>query len=186
MLYTKIDMKRNALVVWTVCIFSIGFIIGQYKNIGRIIAEDSLYSVPASASILTSTPTPTIYQTVIQSNTTVIPTAGGGPRNDIIQVGQIKSSQSVAQVGDDISFSVTIRNQAPYKKLVKQLCFNGTDGNFGCTLDFNLYPGETKNFNNSGRFTSGGVKTIWITWTQDGQNFYQPLGAGSVNVTIQN
>ena len=181
-------MKRILVIAGVVGIFCLGFIVGQHNDITQIIAQE------VGSSTLTSTPSPTpllIQQitptpTPVVSPLSVLPTAGGGPRNDIVEVGHISASQPVAQVGDDIGFSVTIKNQAPYKKLVKQLCFNSTDGNFGCTMDFNLYPDQSFNFNNSGRFTTGGVKTVWITWTQDGQNFYRPVGGATTTVTIQN
>jgi len=181
-------MKRGLIVSGAILIFCIGFIVGQHNDITQIIAQDKGLSSPTSTTSPTpvfipqETPTPT----PVVSPLSVLPTAGGGPRNDIVEVQQITASKSVAQVGDDINFSVTIKNQSPYKKLVKQLCFNSSDGNFGCTMDFNLYPDQSFNFNNSGRFTSGGVKTVWITWTQDGQNFYRPVGGATTTVTIQN
>jgi hypothetical protein len=182
-------MKRGLIVAGAILIFCIGFIVGQHNDIRQIIAQESIFATPT----LTPSPTPIFIPQATPSPNSieitylvVLPTAGGGPRNDIIETQHITASQPIAQVGDDIGFTVTIKNQAPYKKLVKQLCFNSTDGNFGCTMDFNLYPDQSFNFNNSGRFTSGGVKTIWVTWTQDGQNFYRPVNAGTVRVTIQN
>jgi hypothetical protein len=182
-------MKRGYVIAGAIVIFCLGFIVGQHSDITQIIAQELGYSTPTS----TPSPTSAIIQQAIPTSTpikstplSVLPTAGGGPRNDIVEVGHISASQPVAQVGDDIGFTVTIKNQAATKKLIKQLCFNSTDGNFGCTMDFNLYSGQSFNFNNSGRFTSGGVKTVWITWTQDGQNFYRPVGGGTVQVTIQN
>lgn len=182
-------MKRNGIVLAAivVIIFCIGFVVGQHVNITRVIAQSGLAPTP------TSTPTPTPFPAPNPTATPVtytppaaLPTAGGGPRHDIIETGHISASQPVAQVGDDIGFTVTIRNQAATKKHIVQLCFNSSDGNFGCTLDFNLYPDQSFNFNNSGRFTSGGVKTVWVTWTQDGQNFYRLVDGRSAQVTIQN
>ncbi|KKT60909.1 MAG: hypothetical protein UW52_C0015G0009 [Candidatus Gottesmanbacteria bacterium GW2011_GWA1_44_24b] len=182
-LYYNTYMKRRLLISGAILIFCLGFIIGKHSEITQIIAKELGSATPTP----TLTPIPTVTPTVIQSyQFSVLPTAGGGPRNDIVEVQHISASKSVAQVGDDIGFSVTIKNQASSKKLVKQLCFNSTAGNFGCTMDFNLYPGQSFNFNNSGRFTSGGAKTVWITWTQDGQNFYRPVDGRTVTVTIQN
>lgn len=182
-------MKLGYIIAGAILIFCLGFIVGQHNDITQIIAQDIGLSSPTS----TVSPTSAIIQQAIPTSIpikstplSVFPTAGGGPRNDIIEIQQITASKPVAQVGDDIGFSVTIKNQAPYKKLVKQLCFNSSDGNFGCTMDFNLYPDQSFNFNNSGRFTSAGVKTIWVAWTQDGQNFYRPVGGGTAQVTIQN
>jgi len=180
-------MKRNVFVLCAIVfIFGLGFFIGQQQSIMNTFAQGSeIISVtPTSSPVPTATVTQIVSQATTQ--TRVIPTAGNGPRNDIVETQGISADITVAQVGDDIQFTVTIKNQAPYKKLIKQLCFNSTDGNFGCTMDFNLYPDQSFTFNNSGRFTSGGYKTIWITWTQDGQNFYRPLNSSTSRVFIQN
>lgn len=166
-----------------IVIFTVGFVVGQHTDIRRVGAQylpvPTVSPTPTNAPVPTVTPMPVVRPQAL-------PTAGGGPRHDILEVGHISASQPVAQVGDDIGFTVTIKNQAATKKHIVQLCFNSSDGNFGCTLDFNLYPGESFNFNNSGRFTSGGVKTVWVTWTQDGQNFYRPVDGRTAQVTIQN
>lgn len=180
-------MKKNRVVLGAVVvvIFSLGFFVGQHADITRVVAEYT--PTPSLTATPTVTPFPTVTPTPMQVTYPVaLPTAGGGPRHDIIETGHISASQPVAQVGDDIGFTVTIRNQAGTKKHIVQLCFNSSDGNFGCTLDFNLYPDQSFTFNNSGRFTSGGVKTVWVTWTQDGQNFYRLVDGRSTQVTIQN
>lgn len=189
-------MKRGFIIAGALLIFCVGFIVGQHNDIAQIIAQELGSPTPTLTPASPAggpSPTPLFIQQITPTSTpikstplSVLPTAGGGPRNDIVEVGHISASQPVAQVGDDIGFTVTIKNQAASKKLIKQLCFNSTDGNFGCTMDFNLYPDQSFNFNNSGRFTSGGVKSIWITWTQDGQNFYRPVDGRTANVTIQN
>jgi len=178
-------MKRTLIIASIIFIFGLGFLIGQHSNIRRILAQELMPLTP------TASPVPTILPTsgpteVPSYQPLPIPTSGGGPRNDIVEIQHITADKSAVQVGEDIGFTVTIKNQSAGKKNIKQLCFNSTDGNFGCTMDFNLYPGQSFNFNNSGRFTSGGTKTIWVTWTQDGQNFYRPLNSGTVNITIQN
>ena len=106
------------------------------------------------------------------------------PRSDIIEIQKITASTQAAQVGEDISFIVTIQNKAPYKKHIMSICFNSSDGNFGCQNGKNLGPHEKFNINNSGRFTSGGTKKIFITWTQDKVNYYRPLNAGTASVFI--
>ena len=189
-------MKYNHIIFGAILIFCIGFIVGQHNDITQIIAQEAGSPIPTltpASPAGGSSPTPLFIQQITPTSTpiksaplSVLPTAGGGPRNDIVEVGHISASQPVAQVGDDIGFTVTVKNQAATKKLIKQLCFNSSDGNFGCTMDFNLYPDQSFNFNNSGRFTTAGVKTIWITWTQDGQNFYRPVGGATTTVTIQN
>lgn len=107
-----------------------------------------------------------------------------GGRTDLVQVGQIIVSQPQVYTGDDINFTVTLENVAPYKKFVRQVCFNSNDGNFGCTPGFNLNPGQVFQLSNSGRFTSSGVKSIGVTWTQDGTNFYSPVNASSAIITV--
>lgn len=107
-----------------------------------------------------------------------------GGRGDIIQIGNITASQNKAYTGDDITFTVTIQNVASYKKFVKSFCFNSTDGNFGCSPGFNLSSGQIFTISNSGRFTSSGTKTIHVSWSQDGVNYYSPVDASSVSITI--
>lgn len=124
-----------------------------------------------------------------QSGSTVDPSTQdhmlpSGGRADIKQVGDITVSQQQAYTGDDITFTVTIKNQAGYKKFMRQLCFQSNEGNFGCSPGFNLDPGEVLSISNNGRFTSQGTKTIWVSWTQDGTNYYTPVGSRVVTVQI--
>lgn len=124
-----------------------------------------------------------------QSGSTVDPTVkqhtlSSGGRADIVQVGEITASQQEAYTGDDITFSVTIKNQAPYKKFVRQLCWESDEGNFGCSPGFNLDPGQVFSISNNGRFVSSGTKSVWITWTQDGANYYNPLHSKAAEIRI--
>ncbi len=137
--------------------------------------------VNAPAIVVTYTPTATSANT----NSNTLPSAGGGPQNDIIEIQQITASQQVAQVGDDINYTVTIKNQAPYKKFIQAICFNSSESNFGCASGKNLAPGEIFNINNTGRFHAAGTKSVWITWTQDGFSYYRPVNGGTAQVTIQ-
>jgi hypothetical protein len=105
------------------------------------------------------------------------------PRLDISQL-DISSNMSSAQVGQDVNFTVTIQNNSRYKKFVSAICFQSNEGNFGCSQGVNLSVGQIYNINNSGRFTSGGTKNIWITWTQDDTNYYLPLNSKSANIFI--
>lgn len=124
-----------------------------------------------------------------QSGSTVDPTTKehtlpNGGREDIAQVGDIIASQPEAYTGDDITFTVTIQNQATYKKFVRQLCFQSSEGNFGCSPGFNLDPGQVFSMSNNGRFTSSGTKSVWVTWTQDNTNFYSPINNRSTTIQI--
>jgi len=107
-----------------------------------------------------------------------------GGKGDIAQVGTIAISQQRAYTGDDITFTVNLENLAPYKKFVRSLCFNSQEGNFGCSPGFNLNPGEVLSISNSGRFMSSGVKSIGVSWSQDGENYISPVHASSVSVII--
>lgn len=107
-----------------------------------------------------------------------------GGRRDIVQIGAITVSQKEAYTGDDITFTVTIQNVASYKKFVRMLCFNSNEGNFGCSPGFNLGPGQVFTISNSGRFTSSGIKSVGISWSQDNVNYLAPVNASAVSVTI--
>lgn len=186
-------MKRKVIVVGAVLLFIAGILAGRYVDITQIIAKAG-GATPTSTPIPTITPTltpmtvqPDVINEIPSGNVSNMTTVNqNGPRDDIIEISHISAAPTTAQVGEDIGFSVTIKNQVSYKKLIQLLCFNSSDGTFGCARNFNLYPGESFQFNNSGRFTSGGIKSVWITWSQDGQNFYRPVNGGTAKVTIQN
>lgn len=135
-------------------------------------ATASLSSAPAPTRIFTNpfafTPLPAV----------------NGPENDIVETQPLTASRPAAQVDDSIIFSVTIQNHASYNKDIQTLCFESTDGNFGCAWGINLAPGQTYTIQNVGTWTTGGVKDVWITWSQDGINFYQPLHATHAQVSI--
>jgi hypothetical protein len=107
-----------------------------------------------------------------------------GPEHDIAEVEPLTASRKSAQVDDSITFSVTIKNQASYNKLLYDVCFESTDGNFGCQFGISLAPGQTYALNNVGTWTSGGSKNVWITWSQDDINYYTPQNAKTVTVDI--
>lgn len=107
-----------------------------------------------------------------------------GGRADIEQIGTITVSQQQAYTGDDITFTVALKNTASYKKFVRQLCWESTEGNFGCSPGFNLDPGQVFQISNNGRFVSSGSKSVWVMWTQDSTNFYTPVDTMPVRVQI--
>lgn len=111
--------------------------------------------------------------------------AVSSPRNDII-LENISADVSSVQVGQDINFTITVKNVSPNKKFIKAMCFESSDGNFGCQRNFNLDPNQAFSFSNSGRWTSGGIKSIWIAWTQDGVNYYIPRNSQMLQILIIN
>ncbi|HVZ11696.1 MAG TPA: hypothetical protein VG965_01580 [Patescibacteria group bacterium] len=128
------------------------------------------------------TPTPTV-SSVNAFEYTPLP-SDHGPEQDIAQVGPISASRNTVQVDDSVAFSVTIKNEASYNKDIQSLCFESTDGNFGCIFGINLAPGATYTANNVGTWTSGGAKKVWIDWTQDGRNFYSPVSGSSALINV--
>ena len=109
--------------------------------------------------------------------------AAHSPRYDVAQVA-LTTDKVDAQVGEDVTFTVTLKNVSSQKKNMEAVCFQSSDGNFGCLDDFNLQPGESFTFSNSGRWVSGGTKSIWITWSQDNVNFYRPLNASRISISV--
>lgn len=107
-----------------------------------------------------------------------------GGRADIEQIGTITVSQQQAYPGDDITFTITLKNTASYKKFVRQLCWESTEGNFGCSPGFNLDSGQVFQISNNGRFAARGTKSVWVMWTQDSSNFYTPVDNMPVRVQI--
>ena len=127
----------------------------------------SLPPTSAQTSLSTSTTSQSTAQTPTQTPTnpfafTPLP-AVTGPENDIIETQPLTASRPAAQVDDSIIFSVTIQNRAVYNKDIQTLCFESTDGNFGCVWGINLAPGQTTTIQNVGTWTQGGVKNVWIT-----------------------
>jgi len=187
-------MKLFFLFLAGILILSAGFFLGRSQtlllgqnttaqNPTPTIAQQ-IYMLPTDVPSPTSNPLSQGYAgQAININTTS--QTGSGPQNDIIEVQQITASQQTGQIGDDISFTVTIKNQSPNKKNIQAICFNSSESNFGCTQGKNLAPGEIFNVNNTGRFHSPGTKSVWITWSQDNLTFFRPINAGTAQVTIQ-
>jgi hypothetical protein len=117
-------------------------------------------------------------------NYTPLPVNTGGPAGDISEVGPLTANRTSAQVDDYITFTATIQDRAPYNKTLQNVCFESSDGNFGCKWDIELTPGQTYTINNLGNWTSPGTKNVWITWTQDGINYYRPVNGRTARVFI--
>lgn len=146
-------------------------------------AIQSQFSGGGGGAAPTATPTPFSANPF---DYTPLPVNRGGPENDISQSAPLTASRGSAQVDDFITFTAGIKNIAPYQKNIQSLCFESSDGNFGCVWGIILQPGQSYGLQNVGSWTSGGQKKVWITWSQDGQNYYRPTGSSSVTVTIIN
>lgn len=105
------------------------------------------------------------------------------PRYDVAQIALTADKVDV-QVGEDVTFTVTLKNVSLQKKNMEAVCFQSSDGNFGCLNNFNLQPGKSFTFSNSGRWVSGGTKSIWITWSQDNANYYRPLNSSRISISV--
>lgn len=189
-------MRWWQLAILGVCLLIVGFLFGRIvlsSSTQLPLATSQQEISPTAQPVISSSPTIAPTTSVSSSNYNtggnnvggLLPTAGNGPQNDIIETSPLSASQPIAQVGDDITYTVTLKNQALTKKNVQLICFNSSDGNFGCLNGKNLQPGESFTISNSGRFSRPGTKTIWVTWSQDSINFYVPVGANSTTVTIQ-
>ncbi len=132
---------------------------------------------------ISTAPTPTPYVPPNPFSYTPLPTNTGGPENDISEV-SFTESRNTAQIDDYITFNVTIQNVSSHDKVLNNLCFQSSDGNFGCVWNIHLAPGQTYSASNVGSWTSGGTKDIWVTWSQDPINSYQPLRSKTLMVNI--
>lgn len=193
-------MRRNS-IVFIIAVAIISFFLGSFFT-----RQKSTSAKPVVVSDSTTTPTISLSPTQLpqqfsQGNTqattptptitttnpflyTPLPTNRGGPENDIIETSPLTASRMSAQVDDSITFSVTIKNQAPYNKRLWDFCFESTDGNFGCIFGIQLASGQTYTLNNVGTWTNPGIKRIWVTWSQDFINYYTPLNATILSIQI--
>ncbi len=103
----------------------------------------------------------------------------------IVETEQIRADRTQAETGEEINFYATLENQGTKKKFLTHICFNYNDGNFGCILNKNLFPGEKFSFHNGMIFPRPGAYSVWITWSQDSTNFYYPINGGKAKVEIE-
>jgi len=130
----------------------------------------------------TATPSPEYEELVIPQKSDYSQTSS---KYSIEEVSRITADRTSAETGETVNFTVTIKNTGTKKKFLTHVCFNYTGGSgFGCLLNKNLEAGESFNLNNSMMFKNPGSYSVWITWSQDGINFYRPKDAGQVNVYI--
>lgn len=196
-------MKKNILIV-----ILLGALVYTYFSRGREPVKSQVETTPAPTSVpvITDTPVPTPSTAPQQFspggggggspqptptpvslspfNYMPLPVDRGGPENDIVASSPLTASRTSAQVDDFISFSTQLKNVAPYRKTLQSVCFESSDGNFGCVWYVHLDPGQTFDFNNVGSWVTGGDKNVWVTWSQDGFNYYRPKGGNMVTVHI--
>jgi len=107
----------------------------------------------------------------------------------IKEIQPISADRHQAQTGQLINFQTRLKNIGPEKKHLTHVCFNHSGGvTFGCLngpQGPNLSPGEELSIHNSMIFTQPGNYSVWLTWSQDGVNFYRALEAGRVEVRIE-
>lgn len=174
-------MKKSFILFFSALIYSI---LTMYAYAQTVTTNNPSPTVPILQSLMMSpTPIPTIPVSGNAFNYTPLPSISG-PQNDIAEIQPLTASRPSAQVDDYITFSVTIKNVASYGKLLQNVCFESTDGNFGCQNAIPLIPGETFTLHNVGTWNIPGTKHIWITWSQDGFNYYQPIGGKTISVSI--
>jgi len=155
----------------------------QFFQVKNINAESP--TAELSPQFLSPTPTvdwipyPTI--TLIRSKYTAPST-----KFTITEVKKISADRISAQTGETVNYNATLKNTGEKKKFLTHICFNHSGGiTFGCLLNKNLEPGEEFNINNSMMYKTPGTYSVFLTWSQDGVNFYRPQGGDSATVTVE-
>lgn len=130
-------------------------------------------------------PYPTATPTTAPSYTSTSTNINSSTKFTIVESKKISADKTTAETGETVSYNITLRNSGSKKKFLSHICFNHSGGvTFGCLLNKNLEAGEEFNVNNYMRYTTAGTYSVWVTWSQDGTNFYRPQGAGTATVTI--
>ena len=179
--------KRFSSSISNIIFFLLGaltvFFILNYRNI--FVLSQSNNEITDEEEV-TSTPTPKVYvNRYIEITPTIyISSALKAKKYTVEEAEKIRADKTEAQTGETVNFSVTVKNTGVEKKFLTHLCFNYTGGNFGCVRNVNIAAGDLLNVNNSMMFKDPGVQTVWVTWSQDGQNFYRPANSGTVNVSV--
>ena len=140
----------------------------------------------SSTEYLSPSPIPTT-EWIPYPTATPIPVKYTAPSTKltITEVKKISADRANAQTGETVNYNATLKNTGSKKKFLTHICFTHSGGvTFGCLLNKNLEPNEEFNINNSMMYKTPGTYSVWITWSQDGTNFYRPQGAGSAVVTV--
>ncbi|MCJ7740602.1 hypothetical protein MUP32_04790 [Candidatus Microgenomates bacterium] len=180
--------KKTSYFLTAIIFFFCGILITVfYQQYQRRIAE-ALVDTPDEAS---PTVTPTVipspeYEELVIPQITQIPhIPQTSSKYTIEEIGHITTDKTSAETGETVNFTVTIKNAGTRKKFLTHVCFNYTGGSgFGCLLNKNLEAGESFNLNNSMMFGNPGSYSVWITWSQDGINFYRPNSSGTAAVSV--
>jgi hypothetical protein len=157
------------------------------------------YSVPAKPSLAydgTIEAMPTVYPTSeVWPTITEIPSSlhsnlvsnvnYQNTKFTLLEVGKISVDKNHAETGENVNYTVTIKNTGNKRKFLTHICFNHS-GNvtFGCVRNVNIEAGSEFNLNNTMQYTNSGNYSVWITWSQDHTNFYRPNNAGVATMTI--
>jgi hypothetical protein len=101
------------------------------------------------------------------------------------QIGEIIKDREKVQTGQQVNFQVTIKNIGNYKKFITHLCLNFSPGtSFGCLRNVNFSDGEMFTFDSSMIFPNPGTYKIFLTWSQDHQNFYPLKQAKNTTISV--
>lgn len=107
------------------------------------------------------------------------------PKFSIAETQKMSADRHEAETGETVNYTVTIKNTGTKKKFLTHICFNHSGGvTFGCALNVNIEAGDQFNINNSMMYKTPGTYSVWLTWSQDGTNFYRPQNSGSAIVRI--
>lgn len=156
----------------------------QNKNIQAVSSSDYVSSTPTSTPPPTITPISQIYKEHIINQKT--PQTAPSGKFTIVESKKITADSTAAETGETVNYTVTLKNTGSKKKFLTHICFNHSGGEtFGCLLNHNLFPDKEINLNNSMMYKTAGTYSVWVTWSQDGTNFYRPVGAGKAVVRIQ-
>ncbi len=160
------------------------------KGTAEALVDMTEEATPTIVETVTPTVTPSPeYEEIITPSSPNYPYYPSSPKTSskytIEEVGHITADKTSAETGETVNFTVTIKNTGHQKKFLTHVCFNYTGGSgFGCLLNKNLEAGESFNLNNSMMFKNPGSYSVWITWSQDGTNFYRPINSTSVPINI--
>jgi hypothetical protein len=186
-------MKIIKKIIILFIIFFVGISIGYL--IATVISK-AKSEIPTTVTPKTSTkssasqisiisPTQLNNKVQLENNTTnIFNSYSKTSKFTITESKKLSSDRATAQTGERLSFYAGITNTGQNKKFLTHICFESSNGPFGCIRNHNLGPNESLSFSNSATFNKVGNYIIWISWSQDGVNFYKPNNASSIKVEI--
>lgn len=180
------NSRKNIKYFLTLVIFFIAGVLSvlayqnfQEKNIQAQTSVNTDYNNDVS-----DTPTP---EWIPYPTATTIPVRYTAPSSKltIMETQKISADRAMAETGETVNYTVTLKNTGNKKKFLTHICFNHSGGvTFGCLLNMNLESYKEFNINNSMTYKTPGTYSTWVTWSQDGNNFYRPQSGGSAVVKI--